>query len=313
MLEKMVLSNGKLNGKYVQDREILYQGMNGKNVERFYLSASESYIFKPLTNDSQLGKEQWIYEYVLPSLPPFYPKMIAKSSSTDPDNHWMIFEDLGSLNHVFNEKVVLEVIKCMAKWHTVPTDNLKHEDLHGPKPYIEDITADVFANKQEILRIASEHSIPKRYMDIIFLLLEENPFSNVKVFSHGDLHLGNYAVTDQQVVVLDWEHAHLNVPFWDLYHLMDMSHPMFPKEVTPILREHVLGCYLDQMAFYGLSFSHHSFKQEYYLFSTVFSLWMLLLIQQDLNNGNSNWPKERLREQLNETISNLVQCANQLS
>lgn len=50
-----VNADGTLNDTLVRNREILYIGTNGRHVERFYVSTSESYIFKPLTNDDQEG------------------------------------------------------------------------------------------------------------------------------------------------------------------------------------------------------------------------------------------------------------------
>ena len=62
------------------------RGLNGKYVERFYMNAEESYIFKPLTNKEQLGKEIWAYEQVLSFFPDIYPKIIASSSTSDPSS-----------------------------------------------------------------------------------------------------------------------------------------------------------------------------------------------------------------------------------
>ncbi|WP_311081574.1 hypothetical protein [Paenibacillus polymyxa] len=69
--------DGTLNDTLVQNREILYTSTNGRHVERFYVSSSESYIFKPLTNDDQEERERWVYELVLPVLSPIYPRLLA--------------------------------------------------------------------------------------------------------------------------------------------------------------------------------------------------------------------------------------------
>lgn len=77
MLPKNIVGrNGSLNDKEILKREIIYQGMNGKNIERFYLSPTESYVFKPLRNNDQLGKELWVNEHLLPLFPKIYPKMV---------------------------------------------------------------------------------------------------------------------------------------------------------------------------------------------------------------------------------------------
>ena len=71
-------------------------------------------------------------------------------------------------------------------------------------------------------------------------LRQESFAADELVLSHGDLHLGNYAAVNGQVKVLDWEHAHLNSRYWDLYHVIDLSHPIFPKEMTTNIRERLL-------------------------------------------------------------------------
>ena len=53
----IVLENGQLNDKVILKREPLYTGTNGKVIERFFITPTESFIFKPLTNDEQIGKE----------------------------------------------------------------------------------------------------------------------------------------------------------------------------------------------------------------------------------------------------------------
>src|ERR1700730_16170210 len=95
----IVLKNGTLNEEVIIKREPLYRGMNGKVIERFFITPAESYIFKPLTNDSQAGKEIWVQENILTAFPPVYPKIIASSSGEAAEDNWIIYEDLGKLKH----------------------------------------------------------------------------------------------------------------------------------------------------------------------------------------------------------------------
>lgn len=57
LFTNIVTVNGTLNDRYILRRENLYQGSNGRFVERFFIDETKSYIFKPLTNNTQLGKE----------------------------------------------------------------------------------------------------------------------------------------------------------------------------------------------------------------------------------------------------------------
>lgn len=305
----IVLANGTLNDSVILKKETLYKGINGRFIDRFYLSPSESYIFKPLTNNEQLGKEAWVHERVLPFFPAIFPKIIAYSKSEDPKVSWMILEDLGPLSHNFNEDSVLGVIKWVAWWHSLSIEKFADVPLSGLKPQIEEVAADICLKKDEFFRLLPDLRISGEHIYYIYSLLDRFVFSKNPVLSHGDLHMGNYAVVNHEMVVLDWEHLHLNTPFWDLYHVIDMSHPLFPREITSEFRERVLRYYLDQVK---LEIDKDSFFHEYYLFSAVFSIWMILLIQKDLQADDEKWPIEKLDAQLEETVASLKQCARAL-
>ena len=293
----LVLSNGRLNDDYILKKEILYKGINGNLVERFYLSPTESYVFKQLAvgNGSQ---EVWVYENILPAFPPIYPELVAHEAN------WVIFEDLGKLSHDFKEESVLGVIKLMAGWHSLPYENAP---LTGLKPSFEKIIAEVRAKRLELERLLPELNIDERLISNAYLLLESVEFSKKMVLSHGDLHIGNYCFHNNRLIVLDWEHTHINLPYWDLYHILDMSHPLFPKKITSEFRWKVLNTYLDDI---GIVVDRAAFIKEYYLFSTVFSMWMIMLIFEDLHSDELKWPKEKLEDQLNESVLNLIQCGS---
>jgi thiamine kinase-like enzyme len=307
--KSIVRSDGTLNNRLIIKRELIYKGMNGRFVERFFVTPTESYIFKPLTNNEQAGKEVWAYEHVLPFLPDIYPKIAASSSTHTPNQNWLILEDLGPLNHVFTEDVLVNMTKLVALWHSFPTEKLSEIPLRGPKPKIEEIVTEILVKKEEFLQLLPVLQIEKEHIFTIYSLLERRSFSNKLVLSHGDLHLGNFAAVDNKVVVLDWEHTHLNTPFWDLYHLIDISHPLFPKNVTNSFRNQVLNCYLELV---GSENNHSEFIAEYNLFSSVFSIWMILLISKDFHRVDTKWSSEELNRQLAETVSCLRQCAEAL-
>lgn len=312
---EVVLPEGALNDNYIWSREVLYIGMNGRKVERFHVTPTESYIFKPLTNNSQWRREVWVYEHILPALPPIYPKMLAHSDdSAEPVSSWAIFEDLGTLNHVYSREQVLEVTTLMAIWHALPLDTWYSVDipLTGPKPLLDQMIVDVLTRVGDLERSLSELHISKSQIQSVCLAMQNNKLIDEIVLSHGDLHLGNYADTYGQMTVLDWEHVHLNVPYWDLYHLIDMAHPLFPisERVTPSFRERVLDKYLEQSALLGRKLDSERFVREYHLFSSLFSLWMILLIEDDLSNSSGPWTIEQLEVQRIEIRDRLIQCLN---
>lgn len=311
MFTNIVNADGTLNDQNILRRENIYQGVNGRFVERFFIDASNSYIFKPLTNNSQLGKEVWIFENVLAELPLKYPKILSYSVHSKPISNWIILEDLGTINHTFDTDIALKLTVLMAKWHSFPIARISNTQLKGPKPPIQEMAAYILKNKEKVFAVFRLHNVSALIGNIIFNAIADKPFTDKKVLCHGDLHTGNFGYADDKTVVLDWEHCHLNTPYWDLYHLIDISHPDFPRESGRTLRNMILDCYCDEL---GIPASERKqFKREYYLFSAVFSIWMMLLIQSDLDNQNSKWTPEQLSRQLKETIRNLVECAGKIS
>lgn len=310
LFTNIVTGNGTLNDRYILRRENLYQGSNGRFVERFFIDETKSYIFKPLTNNTQLGKEVWIFENILAELPLKYPKILSSSVQNKLSNNWIILEDLGNITHTFDSAIALELTALMAKWHSLPAERFSNTELIGPKPAIEEMANHILQNKEKVFTIFRLHNISERLESILFSACTSKSFSAAKVLCHGDLHQGNFGYASGKTVVLDWEHCHLNIPNWDLFHLIDMSHPDFPKPDDHTLRNKILDCYCEETQ---ISVPDRvKFKQEYYLFSAVFSVWMMLLIQSDLDNQSAKWTTEQLSRQLKETIRNLVECAEEI-
>ncbi|WP_208738383.1 aminoglycoside phosphotransferase family protein [Paenibacillus ottowii] len=316
LFHQYVNLDGTLMDTLVRDREILYTGTNGRHVERFYVSSSESYIFKPLTNDDQKGCEKWVYEHVLPALPPIYPQLLA-CSDTDVNGgeEWMVFEDLGPLHHLHTDETLVQAAGLVARWHALPPEHFAGIPLRGPKPLIQEMVSELHNRKTDLLELSSSLGFSKQQMQRIYAQLEHFSFSHQLVLSHGDLHPGNYALSGERLMVMDWEHAHLNTPLWDVYHLIDMSHPCFPRHMTSELRIRLLDTYLEQLELLGIRVDRTTFVHEYGRFAVIFSLWMLLLITSDLqrmgtevHRNSGKWSKEQLESQLAETLACLNQC-----
>lgn len=310
VIQSFVLPVGRLDERKVYKIEPVYQGMNGRFVERFYINPAQSYIFKPLTHDDQIGKELWVHNHVLKQLPSVYPKLLAYS--IDPDSHWIIFEDLGTIDHQFSEESVLGVTKLIADWHKIPGDIFHEFPQKGPKPFIEKVVEHLREHKDEVKTLASRHQISASFIESLLFQLDNTSFKHPGVLSHGDLHSGNFGYSGERLVIIDWEHAHLNSPYWDLYHLLDISHPIFPRKISKNLRNAALELYMNESGHYINPTLRHIFKQGYYLFSSAFSLWMLLLIEADLERNEAKWSNEQLTQQLSETISSFKQCSGEL-
>lgn len=310
-----VTPEGVLNEANIVDREPLYQGMNGRYVERFTVHTGESYIFKPLTHDAQYGREQWVAQHIFPELAFLVPQLIASSAAgTAPEQSWLIYEDLGHLSHDLSENTMLLVAVMMAYWHTLSTTAWNDLPRVGQKPSIRDMLRDLLDHQQETETLLSslETTLTSANWEELTLQIRNAEKHLPLVLSHGDLHPGNIAEVQGRLVIIDWEHAHLNTPLWDMYHLVDLSHPLFPRTVTPQLRELVIRVYLDHLQACGVEIEPDSFATWYHAYAFVFSLWMLRLIDRDLNNVDCIWPEEQLRAQWQETAATLRQCMNRL-
>lgn len=312
-MHPIIKADGSLDETLLIRREPIYRGMNGNTVERIFINETESLIFKPLTSHAQAQAEAWVNVHILSAFPPVYPRLIACSAANAASEHWMLFEDLGPLSHHFEESTAMEVLTYMAQWQNRDISHLIGLSEQGPKPA-------AAAMQREILHFIENAeaeqpwpSIPATLAYRILSLLEGESFESEElVLSHGDLHLGNYACVSGQVKVLDWEHAHLNHRYWDLYHVIDLSHPVFPKKMTADMRERLLDHYLAAQQHIGVSVNATRFKHRYYLYASLLSLWMLQLIAKDLRADKGIWPLDQLRLQLHETTDNLMQCAEYL-
>ncbi|MBB6733130.1 phosphotransferase family protein [Cohnella zeiphila] len=305
MKEWIPWGNGGGDRRRIVRRELLHTGNNGHPVERIWLSEGESFIRKPLTNDAQAGLERWVYENVLPSLPPIYPRLIGCSPEREEGGGWLLFEDLGPLDHSFRESTARELVKRIAEWHRLPAERWANAPLSGPKPAVNQMV-------RELLDSAKEEKERKWLREAEARMAELGEWGRRPVLSHGDLHPGNFAVAGGRIRVLDWEHAHLNSPYWDLYHAIDLSHPLHPRgPIVDSVRAGLLQAYAEEAARLGdgLIPEKETFLREYRLFAAVFSLWMLKLIEKDLREDRGIWPTERLRGQRLETLAVWERCS----
>ncbi|QHW31685.1 phosphotransferase [Paenibacillus rhizovicinus] len=353
MISNVVRPDGTLDEAMIGSRETLYTGMNGQRVERLILASGERVIFKPLTNDSQHGREAWVYTHLLPSFPAIYPRLLAYSGWEGTDGaqagmafeakaaeddstasasgaskaggvRWCLFEDLGTLSHAFEVDAAEALMPLIAQWHSLPVEAWLDAPFLGPKPMIEALLQTVLQQEAALRTALIGVPFGDELLERVLVPLRDGgealPASwNLRVLSHGDLHLGNYARVNGAVFVLDWEHVHLNSPHWDLYHLLDLSHPVFPKALDASDRERLLDRYLTESEGQGMArMAADGFKQDYARFSAVFSLWMLLLIEKDLAALNrakalpAKWSPEQLARQRTETLDSFVQCAEML-
>ncbi len=289
-------------------KELIYRGLNGREVHRVYINAEESFILKPFNPQSL---ELWIYEHVLPAFPPIYPKLVDYSTSPLGEDGWLLFEDLGLLQHKYEEAWAQEVVCLMAWWHNLSIDDLQQSSLKGQKPTYTNMTAILLNSKSKVLSLVSSHNIDCMLILELYVRMEKEKLSDEQVLSHGDLHVGNYTHIQGQLYILDWEHIHLSHRYWDLYHLIDLPHPQYPKKLAPKWRSRLLDLYIEKAMHLDPKLDPHRFLYEYNLFASVFSLWLLLLIEADQMNGNSPWSGEQLSVQAVETAKSFMETVKE--
>lgn len=291
-------------GSY-ERKELLYLGLNGREVHRVYANEDESYILKPYSSQSL---EVWVHEHILRAFPPIYPRLIDFSTDSLPrsEDGWLLFEDLGNLQHDYEEALAQQVVKLVAWWHNLPTADLEQASLHGQKPSYSDMLQDLLGSQSEVLHLAKLYSLDSLVLQL-FDRMENEVLSDERVLSHGDLHVGNYTFANGQVYILDWEHTHLSHRYWDLYHLIDLSHPLYPKRHAITWRNGLLNLYIKEAMHHNPLLDPHRFLYEYNLFASVFSLWLLRLIEADRTNGNIPWSSDQLDEQAIETLNSFLE------
>jgi thiamine kinase-like enzyme len=308
VFSKLVSLNGTLNPEHLLQRQPIYKGRNGRVVERIHISTPQgnlSYIFKPLTNPSNMGKEQWVHQSLLANSAIPYPQLLAASEHLAPEAYWTIFEDLGELNHHLDVQDYIAAARLIPLWHAIPIEKVPKE-YRGDKP---DLTQAIESIKQNWHKVSTSLLSLKMDLHQIKLLYDivhsaKDLMDQEMVISHGDLCFGNLGITNGKIYVMDWEFVHRNFVYWDLYCLLDMTHPLVRKTMNNKLREQVLSAYIEERQNLGLKPVHASLKTKYVIFSTVYSIWMLLLIEQDLQSNI--WDKSGL-------LASQIEIANMLN
>jgi thiamine kinase-like enzyme len=289
LFANLVTIEGTLNQERLLQRQPIYKGRNGRVIERIHISTeqgNQSYIFKPLTNPTNMGKEQWVHHHLLTKTAIPHPRLLTASEHLVPETYWTIFEDIGELNHQLNEEDYLAAARIIPLWHVLPIDKVPKE-YQGDKPGLSQAIASI---KQHWSKVTSSLILLKLDMNQINLLFgvidaAKDLIEEEMVISHGDLCFGNIGMVNSKIYVLDWEFVHRNFVYWDLFCLLDMTHPLIRKTMNNKLREQVLTAYIEEREALGLKRVDDSFKRNYVIFSTVYSIWMLLLIEQDLQSN----------------------------
>ncbi|WP_027084681.1 phosphotransferase [Cohnella panacarvi] len=288
--------------------ETIYTAMDGRTVSRIRSDDGRSYIRKPVSPNS---RELWIYENVLGELPLVYPRILVNPLSEggmiEEHSRWIWFEDLGPLKHEYDLKTARALVRTVARWHNADMESESRVPKQGLKPSYREAAVELVSKREHYAAVASEYGMDPRKLAGIYSELERSRPSDELVFSHGDLHVGNYAFANGRLCVMDWEHAHLSSRHWDLFHLIDLTHPLYPRKIELEWRDALLHDYFTETDKLGMRLDRRTFLAEYMLFAAVYSLWMLRLIRSDLEKPDCVWTHAQLRRQADETARILHQ------
>ncbi len=282
--------NGALDESRIIGRQKIYQGRNGRYVERIQTDSTagrRSFIYKPLTNADALGREVWAHRNLLPLLPVRYPRLISASQSGDPSAHWTLHEDMGPLEHELPPESLLPAGEAIAQWHSLPVELLPAA-WNGHTPRVNEVLARLAADPPRMAAVLTALRIPRKWIGEWLDRLEAlqgRPDSET-VVSHGDYHPLNLAWKNHELIVLDWEYVHRNSIYWDLYNLLDITSPRHRRTVHSAgEKDAVLSAYVRRRReLDGEWRPPNDFAEGYRLFAAIYSMQILLLIDDDLKS-----------------------------
>lgn len=307
--QEVVTNQGTLDLSQVIKHEVLYEGRNGKSVVRFWLeteSGLQSFIFKPAGYPETVGRELWLQEHLIPHISGVsVPRILASSSLPNSDTYWMVMEDAGRFMHTPSTVLYQEAIDVLPRWHRLSVETLspRFQDYEGITPSVLTQSIDTLQPVETFGWLQGSQS---EQLQSLITSVKANPphFFEENIVSHGDYHLGNIGRAHHGLVVLDWENAHVDCAYCDLYALLDKTHPRFPKPaLSNEFRVAMLSRYLRQIDPNGAE--HESvFMRGYFLYSVLHSLWMLALIERDVHADL--WDVEPLMIQRRQTQQTLI-------
>jgi hypothetical protein len=313
-LSELVNIDGELDATCISSKEAIYEARSGKQVQRFNYQGV-SYIFKPCTVNTS-RRELWAQHNLLPFLTGLrVPCLLASGDVQQSTNNWVIYEDLGSLVHISHIDEIIRAAGIIPLWHRVDVTAVP-SDVKGHSPSYTEVIEQLLLQKQLVSTMLEESRADRDVILSWWTLIEQwaSFINNNQVVSHGDYYRLNIAFRNQENVVIDWEFAHVNSVYWDLYSLMDITSYRYTqvnldnKDREDVLRQYWMS--KDDIGV-GLDMSYDDFVNGYHVFASVYSVWILTLIEADLRQFSE--ATEALIKQRHETESVLIQNLEWLS
>jgi hypothetical protein len=311
-LIELVNMDGQLDAAHISHKEAIYTARSGKHVERFTYQGV-SYIFKPCSTTAT-SREQWAQQYLIPSIQGVkVPLLLASGGTQDPTLNWIIYEDLGSLIHCNHADDVIRAAGIIPSWQRIPTLRVPL-GVMGHSPYYAQVLKAITIEKDNVNAMLEARGLSPSVISSWWALIPnwEQFIHDHQTVSHGDYYRLNIAFHNRETIVLDWEFAHVNSMYWDLYSLMDItSHRYSRIHLHHSDREAALYQYWIHRESFIPAEQYNDFIQGYYAFASVYSVWILTLIEADFQQ--SSVPMDALRRQQQDTQLVFQQCLHGLN
>ncbi|SEM87602.1 phosphotransferase [Paenibacillus sp. OV219] len=284
----LVTPDGHLDeSKVVKTEEISKQkNVDRLSLTRFWIDSEQglrSYIFKPSKDRKPIQFELWLQSVVLPRLENVpSPKLLASRIDEEANVFWMIFEDMGRIEPVFNHEVRVKAANKMASWHSLPLDTIQKQQ-QSFMPLIDETMQDLLNDWATYAGLLQNTGIAVEQTELFFRKLMEvnGSFPDEQVVCHGDYHCLNLLERVDDLIVLDWEFIQINSIYWDFYTLFDMATPRYEIRINKETRLDALHQYIDQRTQLGWN-APPDFVYNYHLYSLIYSAWILRLLENDL-------------------------------
>lgn len=309
---RLVTLDGQLDASLILNKESIYTAKSGRNVERF-IYQGESYIYKPCSAEAAI-RERWAQQYLIPSIKGVKTShLLASGGTQDPMLGWIIYEDLGTLTHCDNADDIIRAARIISSWHRLPTDWVP-QGVRGHSPYYTEVLNSISTQSENVNSMLVAKGVASSDISNWWAQLPSGKrlIQDLQAVSHGDYYPLNIAFRDQQSIVLDWEYVHVNSVYWDLYSLMDITSHRYAR--TPLSfpdREAALYQYWTGMESFNQNILYNDFIQGYYIFASVYSVWILTLIEADLRQSTVSL--DALRRQQQESLMVFLQCLHGLN
>lgn len=214
-----------------------------------------------------------------------------------------VYVDLGLVEVQWSSSLAAAAMDLLALVHD--TDELTFRDGQSHTPAVNEVVAEVrrWNNAQSTFALQWGHGL-QSFVDQL-LTSSASFLRRLQAFAcvpcHGDAHAGNFlwSPSTLQLYLIDWEYAHTDVPFFDLYQFFDATSPTQPL-VRPGARLTLIQRYWQQRQWETPFMEFYKMYLEYAMWH---HLWILKRIEADTLVGR--FPEVNLARQTAETIAAL--------